>query len=118
MKRIIWFLTAIVMVLFTSCYNEKEMDYEIKKGKTLIIKLDAHPSTGYAWEWPASNNTEVVELTYSDFEDECSHSIGGTCKQTLVFTGVKKGTAVVDLVYKPAFSEDVIDSNSFSVRVY
>lgn len=50
MKGIIWFLTAIVMVLFTSCHNEKEMDYEIKKGKTLIIKLDANPSTGYAWE--------------------------------------------------------------------
>lgn len=120
---------AALLLLTTTCTPQGEVEVgaqdnggqiEAKVGDVLIVKLDANPSTGYAWEAVDLDGKILaqkgeVEFQQAKTEGEPLVGAGGT--QVLRYDVLATGETELKLVYHRSFEPDVEPLQTFSVRV-
>jgi inhibitor of cysteine peptidase len=72
--------------------------------KTVKIKLEGNPTTGYTWEYEMSPDGIVREVSNDYASDSSAVGSGGTF--TFVFEGVAPGEAVLTFSYLRPWEED------------
>jgi len=89
-------------------YTTEENDsFKIKIGETFKIKLYANGSTGYINCWLNERTQDLVKKTNESYEPE---PFSGRCEgcggvETLVFTGLKKGSDTIKFASCPTGQE-------------
>lgn len=77
----------------------ERMTRTVKVEESFTLELDANPTTGYQWELVAISDMRVLELTRQTYVPDLPVGIGTGGKELLTFKGLKKGTAIISLVY-------------------
>jgi inhibitor of cysteine peptidase len=88
----------------------------LQKGQTLTIKLEANPTTGYAWEFVESEGAILRLAGEPEFEAD-SDLLGAPGTQTLRFEAVEAGQMELRLVYQRPWETDVEPLETFTVQV-
>ena len=92
-------------------------EFELKKGQSLVISLDANPTTGYTWEVVEPEDEQVLrQVGEIEFEPE-SDLIGAGGVQIIRFEVVNAGRAAVKLVYHRPWETDVEPLKTFAIHV-
>lgn len=100
-------LTACVGLPAGGVYGKDDTDITVDAGKTFTIELEENPTTGYEWTADISDKA-VVSLEKQEYRqsDAGADVVGAGGIKALTFKAVKKGTAVLTLVYERNFEED------------
>ena len=120
-------VATIFMVLFfesnianasDTIYLEKK-DYgnivELKQGDTLIITLDANPTTGYSW-YVVETNLSILKTGKKEFRPD-SNLLGAPGKEILHFTALENGETKLVIGYLRLWEKGKQPSRSFFVTV-
>lgn len=113
-------LMVVVLMLYpwevklTAADNGSEI--ELKKGQTLVITLEANPTTGYTWEIAELGEQVLRQVGEIEFEPE-SELIGAGGGQIIRFETVNAGRATLKLVYHRPWETDVEPLKTFSIQV-
>ena len=89
---------------------------EIKEGETLVIALEANPTTGYLWEVVEPQQPILGQKGEPEYQPE-SDKIGAPGLQTFRFTGQKAGDMTLELIYHRPWEKDVEPLKVFSLQV-
>jgi len=101
-----------------SIYLEKKNDGDIVKlspGDTLIITLDANPTTGYSW-YVVETYFSILKLAKKEFRPQ-SNLLGAPGKEILYFTALGNGETKLVLGYLRLWKNGKKPLHSFSVTV-
>jgi len=101
-------------VKLTAADNGSEI--ELKKGQTLVITLEANPTTGYTWEIAELGEQVLRQVGEIEFKPE-SELIGAGGVQIIRFEVVNAGRATLKLVYHRPWETDVEPLRTFSIQV-
>ncbi len=125
MKRI-YTITAILvsLVLLGGCVSKEVMlgsgdnarQIELNKGQTLVITLEANPTTGYTWEATEFDEHVLRQVGETKFQPQSS-AIGAGGVQTLRFEAMNAGNTSLKLVYHRPWEKNVEPLKNFSVQV-
>lgn len=86
-------------------------------GETMAVALEANPSTGYAWEVAAVDDS-VLRADESEFVQEGGDLLGAGGTQVLRFTALAEGETVLELVHRRSWeSEEPLGHVRFAVSV-
>ena len=88
---------------------------ELKQGDTLIITLDANPSTGYSW-YVVETNLSILKNEKKEFQPD-SNLLGAPGKEILQFTALENGETKLVLGYLRLWEKEKQPLRSFSVTV-
>ena len=92
---------AIVPMVQAQTGAVQELAAELKVGETQVLELPGNPTTGYSWALAAPLPSDCPVSVAVDYEAaESPRGLvgrGGVFK--VCYTGVKPGTATVELVY-------------------
>ena len=88
---------------------------ELKQGDTLIITLDANPSTGYSW-YVVETNLSILKNEKKEFQPD-SNLLGAPGKEILHFTALENGETKLVLGYLRLWEKGKQPLRSFSVTV-
>jgi len=118
-------LAVVVMAGISGCSAQSVLALEaedhgrevtLQKGQTLTIKLEANPTTGYAWEFVESEGAILRLAGEAEFEAD-SDLLGAPGTQTLRFEAVETGQMELRLVYQRPWETDVEPLETFTVQV-
>ncbi len=120
MKRI----CLIALVLVAGCIsNEIRLtasdngnNITLYKGQTLIITLEANPTTGYTWEVEDVDTNIIRQVGEIEFQPGSS-AVGAGGLQTVRLEAVNAGKTPLRLVYHRTWEKDVEPQKTFSVQV-
>lgn len=125
MKRI-YTITAILvsLVLLDGCISKEVMlgpgdnarQIELNKGQTLVITLEANPTTGYTWEAEEFDEHILRQAGETKFQPQSS-AIGAGGVQTLSFEAVNAGKTSLKLVYHRPWEKNVELLKNFSIQI-
>jgi len=102
MKKI--FVLLLILLFMCSC-NKKSVD----GNKTITIKFDSNPSTGYSWNYEILGE-DILMITKDEFEGSNSEGVlGATGKQIYEIEGINKGTESIIFKYKRLWEETEYD---------
>jgi predicted secreted protein len=94
---------------------------QIAPGCILILKLEAIPGTGYAWQMVQNNPDLLKSLGESVFEpivgDTKQEILGGPEYQVFRFKARKSGTDILELHYKREWGKEVVPVKTFRITV-
>jgi len=112
-------LVAVLMmypweVKLTAADNGSEI--ELKKGQTLVITLEANPTTGYTWEIAELDEQVLRQVGEIEFEPE-SELVGAGGGQIIRFEVIGAGQTTLKLVYHRPWETDVGPLKTFSIQV-
>lgn len=97
--------------------DDNSRQIELRKGQTMVITLEANPTTGYTWEVEKPlDEGGLRQVGEPEFKPE-SDLIGAPGVQTLRFEAVNAGQTTLNLVYHRPWEEDVEPLETFSVQV-
>lgn len=114
-----------VLVLAVGCGTSKEVNLdanddgsqvEIEKGQTLVIALEASPTTGYTWEAVELDEHILRQVGEPEFEPQ-SDAVGAPGIQTIRFEAVGAGPTTLRLGYRRPWEENVEPVETFSIQV-
>jgi predicted secreted protein len=92
-------------------------EFELKKGQSLVITLEANPTTGYTWEVVEPVDEQVLrQVGEIEFESE-SDLIGASGVQIIRFGVVNAGRTNIKLVYHRPWETDVEPLKTFAIQV-
>jgi predicted secreted protein len=116
----IYFLWQDVMkaerIKVSEANNGSEL--ELKKGQSLVITLEANPTTGYTWEVVEPEDEQVLQQVGGiEFEQE-SDLIGASGVQIIRFEVVNAGRAAVKLVYHRPWETGLEPLKTFAIQVF
>ena len=95
--------------------NGHEM--QLKKGQTLVVTLEANPTTGYSWEVVEPFDEQVLrQVGEAEFKQE-SNALGAGGVQILRFEAVNAGKTTLKLVYHRPWEKDVEPLETYSLQV-
>ncbi len=118
-------LMAMVLTAFSGCSSNTALalgakdngrQIELQKGQTLVINLEANPSTGYTWEPLDLKGAIVRQVGETEFNPD-SDLVGAPGTQTLRFEALKAGQMDLKLVYHRPWEEGVEPLETFTVQV-
>jgi predicted secreted protein len=89
---------------------------ELNKGQTLVITLEANPTTGYTWEAAEFDEHVLRQVGEIEFQPESS-AIGAGGVQILRFEAVNSGKTSLKLVYHRPWEKNVKPLKTFSLQV-
>ena len=92
---------------------------ELAMGQTLVLELDANPTTGYSWqvaESAAGILEQVGEPTFKRAATDAA-TVGAGGVQVYTFRAAESGEGLLELVYHRLWGEDVDPLNIFTVKV-
>lgn len=87
-------------------YGKDDKDITVDTGDTFAIQLEANPTTGY--DWAASISDEnIVSLVSCVYQEKSVDTaiVGSGGVDVITFKGLKKGSAVITLVYERSFEK-------------
>lgn len=70
--------------------------FTLKRGQTLILRLDENPTTGYRWSLPALD-TEVLQFKSDDFNRVSNTGIGAGGQRVFTFQANNPGQVKLGL---------------------
>jgi len=114
-----------VLVLTAGCSPSRQVtlgakdsgrQIEVKEGETLVIALEANPTTGYLWEVVESDQRILRQMGETEFQPE-SDKIGAPGLQTFHFKPQQAGNMRLQLVYHRPWEKDVDPLKTFSLQV-
>jgi inhibitor of cysteine peptidase len=121
-------LTMLVtLTLATGCSPQQQevkagidddgREMQLKKGQTLVVTLEANPTTGYSWEVAEPLDEQVLRQTgEAEFKAE-SEALGAGGVQILRFEAVNAGQITLKLVYHRPWEEGVEPLETYSLQV-
>jgi len=90
---------------------------QVANGATIVISLDANPTTGYSWRQAPGLDESVVKYVSEAYEQDASSpglvGVGGTDVWT--YDAVGAGTTTITLTYQQP--SDPTAAESFTVNV-
>ncbi len=102
--------------------NHKQINLE--KGKILIIKLSANPSTGYNWQIIKNNPQKLKPLGTSVFEplptatgESQVKLVGSPENQVFRFLGQNSGSTQLELQYSRAWEKNIPPIKTYQITV-
>lgn len=123
-KTVFWDL--IVVVGLTSCAarhtygldaNGRKVDLQV--GERLVVSLPSNPSTGYAWQVDANDESLLAldgEPAYhADFQEQPVVGSGG--ETTFTFRALASGQVNLRLVYLREWETDVPPAKVYEINV-
>ena len=126
MKNIVWLMVlgAVFFVILSSCSpaltltnQDAGRSVDVKLGDTIMITLDANPTTGYTWEVAPDVRTSLRlagQPTYTASQPVMTGSGG---KMTFRFTAVTAGETSLKLIYHRPWEVDVAPAQIFTLQV-
>lgn len=97
--------------------DDSGCEIELKKGQSLIITLEANPTTGYTWELAGPLDEQILrQVGEVEFTPE-SDLVGAPGVQILRFEAVSVGQTNLELVYHRPWEEGVEPLETFSLPV-
>ncbi|MFA6170482.1 MAG: protease inhibitor I42 family protein [Candidatus Margulisiibacteriota bacterium] len=91
-------------------------DLHLTVGDTLIITLNANPTTGYNWEIESLNPLLLEQRGQAQFHAQ-SQAIGAPGKMTFTFKAIAPGTCALGLVYRRPWEKNVSPIGIFKVTL-
>jgi len=95
---------------------------QAQMGDTIVVELDANPSTGFTWEAPTAAEDGVLKLKSSDFLSPAELNAGqrvvgqgGTMR--IVYQVAATGKATMELVYRRPWEKDVPPAKTYRVTI-
>jgi inhibitor of cysteine peptidase len=91
----------------------------VSNGDTIVISLDANPTTGYTWQQAPGLDTSVVRFVSEDYQEAPAASpvVGGGGTDTLTYEAVGAGTTTIALGYQRSGDPTAVDSFTVTVTV-
>ena len=90
---------------------------QLKKGQTLVVTLEANPTTGYSWEVAEPLDEQVLrQAGEPEFKSE-SDALGAGGVQILRFEAMNAGKITLKLAYRRPWEEDVEPLETYSTQV-
>lgn len=90
---------------------------ELRRGQTLVITLEANPTTGYTWEVREPSEERILrQAGEAEFQPQ-SELMGAPGVQILRFEAVSAGQTTLNLVYHRPWEEGVEPLETFSLQV-
>jgi inhibitor of cysteine peptidase len=102
-------------VTVTDKDNGREVS--IAKGGTLILRLEARPGTGYAWQIVQNDSNYLKAQGESVFEHSKGEQAGDTEQQVFRFTAQTSGSSVLKLHYMRSWEKGVEPAKTYSIKV-
>jgi inhibitor of cysteine peptidase len=98
--------------------KERGQEIEIEQNDTLLIVLEANPSTGFQWE-VMEIDSPILELTDDTYhaDSDSAMGVGAAGTQRLTFEPVESGHTRVDLAYRRPWETEVEPANTFTVHI-
>jgi predicted secreted protein len=93
---------------------------EVEKGEEITILLDSNPTTGYSWISGEEIDTNIVELTDSEYfqteKEEEMVGVGGF--EVFTFKAISSGQTEIVLYYmRPWEEEELKETHIFNIEV-
>jgi inhibitor of cysteine peptidase len=79
---------------------------ELEKGQTLLVLLEANPTTGYRWEAVGLDTQILRSMGDPEFEPY-SAQVGGPGMEIMRFEAVARGQVTLNIVYHRPWERDV-----------
>lgn len=98
----------------TEADNGRSID--LPQGRTLAIKLEANPSTGYTWEVAELNPPILRQEGAVEFKPN-STLIGAPGTMTFRFKAINTGNTTLELIYHRPWEQDVAPLKTFTLQV-
>lgn len=126
MKRVRFLPIVLLLLLPSACVtggddavtidgNDAGTTVEVEQGETLRIELEGNPTTGYAWEVSAVDES-VLHYEDSDFDaDSDADGAGGIV--TLEFEASGAGATLLELIYRPPWEPPSPSHQRYAVTV-
>jgi inhibitor of cysteine peptidase len=102
-------------LIVTDQDNGKDVD--LTSGGTLIVKLKANPSTGYAWVVSGDASPLRLEKTTYVKNSQSAKVVGAPGMQVLRFGAHASGMANLTVIYRRSWEYNVPPAKTFSLRV-
>jgi inhibitor of cysteine peptidase len=108
---------TFAIVTLTDAYNGQTIP--LIAGDTLVVRLDANPSTGYTWEAKDLDPQMLEQVGEPVFEsaDTPPDLVGAGGTLVLTFKVLQSGTTALTLVYHRPWETDVEPIQTFSVTL-
>lgn len=120
------FTLLVALTLASGCSPQQEVkagidddgrEVQFKKGQTLVVTLEANPTTGYTWEVAEPLDEQVLRQTGEpEFKAE-SEALGAGGVQILRFEAVNAGQTTLKLVYHRPWEKDVEPLETYPIEV-
>jgi inhibitor of cysteine peptidase len=89
---------------------------ELEKGQTLVVSLEANPTTGHRWEAVELDDQILRSLGDPDFRPY-SEQVGASGLQVMRFEAVGAGQTTLNIVYRRPWQTDVQPLKTYTVFV-
>jgi inhibitor of cysteine peptidase len=119
-------ILLVALTVVAGCRPQQEVkvgiddnghEVQLKKSQTLVVTLEANPTTGYSWEVAEPLDEQVLrQLGEPEFKVE-SDLMGAGGVQILRFEAVNAGKTTLKLVYHRPWEKGVEPLNTFSIQV-
>ena len=119
-------ILLVALTVATGCRGQQEVkasigddgrEMQLKKGQTLVVTLEANPTTGYSWEVAEPLDEQVLrQAGEPEFKPE-SDLAGAGGVRILRFEAVNAGQTALKLVYHRPWEKEVEPAETFSVEV-
>ncbi|NCC31357.1 MAG: hypothetical protein EOM24_04940 [Chloroflexia bacterium] len=96
--------------------DEVGQTVDLAVGQVLVITLPSNPSTGYAWQFIAGDDTIIAQQGESEYV-QGANMPGAGGMETLRFTAQGVGTTMLTIGYKRPFEPDEMPVRSFTIEV-
>lgn len=88
----------------------------LQPGQTVVLSLDANPSTGYIWETVHAAEPVLRQVGDSEFRPG-SERVGASGTQVLRFEAAAAGQASLELAYRRPWEKGATPRQTFSLEV-
>src|SRR5208337_23063 len=101
-------------VIVTAQDNGKEVD--LPQGGTLVVRLEANPSTGYSWTVKGDPSPlKLVKLSYR--KNNSNRAAGAPSTQELRLAATSSGIVLLDLEYRRPWEYNAAPARTFRIHV-
>jgi inhibitor of cysteine peptidase len=129
--RYLMVLLLVVLLLVTACgasngassspeirlrESHNGLLIELKNGQTLVVSLEANPTTGHRWEAVGLDDQVLRSLGDPDFRPY-SEQVGASGLQVMRFEAVGTGQATLNIVYHRPWQTDVQPLKTYTLHV-
>ena len=119
-------ILLVTLTMATGCTPQQEVkasidddgrEKQLKRGQTLVVTLEANPTTGNSWEVAEPLDEQVLrQAGEPEFKAE-SDLVGAGGVQILRFEAVNAGKFTLKLVYRRPWEKDVEQLETYSIQV-
>jgi inhibitor of cysteine peptidase len=90
---------------------------ELKRGDTLVVKLEGMPTTGFTWEVASVDASVLEQKGEPEYTDAEPGKLGGAGTLTFDFNTKGAGSTSLEMVYHQPWDKDTPPTETFEVTV-